>query len=345
MTIATPTTATAETGPRRGRVLSHPEDLHCVVYHLLVLAAYPTAFWIYLHPDAAGLEGRWEMAAFIAAAAWMLGWISGIDVGVNYHNHAHLKVFRSRFLNRWFGRLWTFSGGWPDFFWKFSHVSVHHSRVLEPDDWTLPRRDAEGRWEGYHSYAFLHWPWRYAIHFWREFRRYPKLARRATRELVIFLALWSIPFWIDPWMAVWLWVLPQWIGNVFFLAPGMYVQHVRCVPKTPTKPFVHSNTYLSRFFNLTMFNIGYHMEHHDHPAVHWSELPVLHVRLREEMVEGGTRVLTSGYYRAAFVYGTAVDPGKADRDFEAMRHPDYALAPALEPSSGGAVPELAAPAD
>ena len=36
----------------------------------------------------------------------------------------------------------------------------------------------------------------------------PLERRRAVKELAIFLVLWSIPFWIDPVMALCLWVLP-----------------------------------------------------------------------------------------------------------------------------------------
>jgi fatty acid desaturase len=330
--------ATPAAAGRRRAILANPQDLHCVVYHLVTLAGYGAAFWIYLHPRAAGIGGRWSMAAFIATAVLLLGWCSGIDVGVNFHNHTHRKILRSAFLSRWFGRLWTFSGGWPSFFWHHAHVTVHHARTLHDDDWTLPLHRPDGSFESYHRYALLHWPWRYSRHFWQDFRARPELARRAAKELAIFLALWSIPFFIDPVMALWLWVLPQWFGNVVFLAPGMYVQHVRCVPKSATRPFNHSNTYLSRFFNLTMFNIGYHLEHHDNPGVHWSELPAFHQRIKEELIAGGVRVLRSGYFSAALIYGTASDRGDADRRFEAARHPSY---PAPRPPGSGELTAVA----
>src|ERR1700692_3831898 len=43
-----------------------------------------------------------------------------------------------------------------------------------------------------------------------------------------FAILLSIPLWIDPVMAVWLWVLPP---NSFVMGSGMYVQHSGCVEK------------------------------------------------------------------------------------------------------------------
>jgi fatty acid desaturase len=239
--------------------------------------------------------------AFVATAAVMLGWISGIDVGVNFHNHSHRPIFVSQFVNRWFGRFWTFSGAWPSFFWEYCHVTVHHGRLLSGRDWTLPKQKADGSFENFQKYLLVHWPWRLTQHLWKELSARKSLRRKSLRELSIFLALWSIPFWIDPVMALWLWVLPHWIANAMVMGSGMYVQHSGCVEKTTEKPVSHSTVFMSRFFNLTMFNIGFHLEHHDHPRVHWSELPEMHRQMKQEMIDGGAHVVPYGNYHASFL--------------------------------------------
>jgi fatty acid desaturase len=285
----------------RWRLLAHPQDWHCVIFHFLCLAAYACAFWLYQHPKLVGVTGWWSRIAFLAASAAMLGWISGIDVGVNFHNHSHRPIFISHFVSRWFGRLWTFSGAWPSFFWEFCHVTIHHANLLTKEDWTLPRKRPDGSFENFQRYLFAHWPWRLTAHLWRELSARRSLRRKAQRELAIFLVLWSIPFWIDPVMAIWLWVLPHWIANSFVMASGMYVQHSGCVEKTSEKPVSHSTVFVSNFFNLTMFNIGFHLEHHEHPRVHWSELPELHLQLKQLMIDGGAHVVPYGNYHAAFL--------------------------------------------
>jgi fatty acid desaturase len=284
-----------------GRVLSHPQDGHCIIFHAICLSAYGCAFWLYLHPAAAHITGWWSRIAFVAASSVVLGWISGIDVGVNFHNHSHRPIFRSPFVNRWFGRLWTFSGGWPSFFWEYCHVTVHRANLLTDDDWTLPKRNADGSFENFQLYLFTHWPFRLTMHLWKSLTARQSLRRRSLRELAIFLVLWSIPFWIDPKMALWLWILPHWIANAFVMNSGMYVQHSGCDEKTLAKPVNHSTVFVSNFFNLTMFNIGFHLEHHEHPRVHWSELPELHKRLTQEMVDGGSHIVPYGNYHAAFL--------------------------------------------
>jgi fatty acid desaturase len=139
------------------------------------------------------------------------------------------------------------------------------------------------------------------MHLWKALAARQSLRRRSLRELGIFLALWSIPFWVDPVMPSWLWLLPHWIANAFVMNPGMYVQRAGCVPKSPAKPVSHSIAFLSKFFNLTMFNIGFHSEHHDRPRVHWSELPELHMRLKQELIDGEAHVVLFGNYCAAFL--------------------------------------------
>ncbi len=316
-------------GRSKLRILTHPDDLHCVAYHLGVLAAYAAAFWIYLNPEATGIDSLSERLAFVAAAALMLGWISGIDVGVNFHNHVHRPVFRYGWLNRWFGRIWTFSGGWPSFFWEHSHVTVHHDNVLGPTDWTLPRVREDGTPENVFVYSLVHWPWRYARHLWQDFRSGrggPGVGRKAVRELAIFAVLYSIPFFIDPWMALGLWVLPHFIGNVAVMGPGMCAQHFGCHERTADEPYAHSNTFLAKFFNLTMFNIGYHIEHHDHPLVHWTALPRLHERIKRELVEGGGHVVGFGYYRGGQLLSSFFDRERGERIF-LDPHPEYRKPP------------------
>src|SRR5262245_7998136 len=182
---------------RQRTLLARPEDLHCVVFHAVCLCAYALAFWLWLQPETSGLRSAWDRAAFVAGAAFLLGWISGVDVGVNFHNHTHRRIFTRPWLNRWGGRLWTFSGGWPALFWQYAHVTVHHGNVLEARDWTLPRQRADGRWENVYCYLLLHWPWRYAVHLARDIRSGDLPARRAGEELLWFALFWSIPFWVD----------------------------------------------------------------------------------------------------------------------------------------------------
>jgi fatty acid desaturase len=201
---------------------------------------------------------------------------------------------------------------------------VHHAHVLESRDWTLPRKRPDGSFENIYRYVLLHWPWRYARHLWHDFapsRAGWRTTRRALQELLIFAMLWSIPFWIDAQMALWLWLFPHWIGNAVTMGSGMYVQHVGCRPKSKEQPVSHSNSFRSRFFNLTMFNIGYHVEHHDQPGVHWADLPALHERRAAELHAAGARYVDFGYYGGAHRIASTIDREQGLARFEAGVEP------------------------
>jgi fatty acid desaturase len=280
-----------------GRLLSHREDIHSLVFCGLCLAGTGSAFWLWLHPGVSGLSTPASKLGFALGAGTWIGWAGGINMGVNFHSHAHQPVFRGATLNRWLGRLWTLPGAIPSYWWRYQHLAVHHSHLGEDADWVQPKRRADGRYENVWIYVLLYWPWRWGYHFAREFGQAPPaVRRRAWRELAIFLLPWSMPFLVDPWMALGLWLYPAWFGGSVIMGLGMYAQHAG---GSTQHRYSHTTTFLSHFGNVTMFNAGFHIEHHEHPSVHWSELPSLHRQMKPALIAGGGHVVPFGLYRGS----------------------------------------------
>lgn len=244
------------------------------MYHLVTVAAYGVAFALWQLPEWSGIDNWPERIAFMAGAAPLLGWISGVDLGVNFHNHTHRPLLRRAWCNRWLARLWTPVAGWPPLWWTHLHVEVHHEHLLTPRDWTVARRMPAGHHEPSLRYQFGQWPWRTISGFASELRAGHFDRRKAAIDLAWFAVLWSIPFWFDPVMALCLWFVPCCFANIMTLNRGMYVQHAGCHASKVRHE--HSNNFLSPYFNRTMFHIGYHGEHHDFPGAHWADLPKLH---------------------------------------------------------------------
>lgn len=192
---------------RKG-IVRQSEDWHCVLYHAWVVAAYTVAFVLWLHPEWSGIHTTLDKVAFLLAAVPLLGWISGINIGVNYHNHIHRPLFHSAALNRWFERLWTPFGGWPARYWAHYHVGVHHKRLMSDGDWTVRLKMPNGEYEGCLRYQLRVWPWRSLRNFPGEIRRGDFDARTAAVELLLFLPIYSVPFLIDPVMGLCLWLAP-----------------------------------------------------------------------------------------------------------------------------------------
>ncbi len=80
-------------GPGKSALFTHPEDIHCAIYNIVVLVCYGAAFWLWLNPEVAHIDGVADRIAFCLGAGFLLGWISGINVGVNYHNHSPRPIF------------------------------------------------------------------------------------------------------------------------------------------------------------------------------------------------------------------------------------------------------------
>jgi fatty acid desaturase len=316
-----PTPADLVTAPSwLGRFLSHPEDVHGLIFWGVHLMAQGSGVWIWLHPEVSGFTTPVDQLGFALGAGLWIGWSGGVNMGVNYHSHAHKPVFRNAAWNRWAGRLWTLPGGIPSYWWSYKHLAVHHSHLGEDDDWVQPKRRADGRYENLWRYCLAYWPWRWGWHFWQDFRRAkPSVRRKAWKEAAIFAVPWSIPFFVDPWMGLGLWLYPAWVGGTLVMGMGMYTQHAG---GTDAERYSHTTTFLSHWGNLTMFNAGFHIEHHERPGVHWSELPRVHAEMKEELIAGGAHVVGFGLYRGSSLLNSFFRNEKGWEEF-ARQHPEY----------------------
>jgi beta-carotene hydroxylase len=302
------------------RFVRHPEDMHVIVFFLLHYLAIASAFWLWQHPDVTGFTDVQSKVGFSLGAGVWLGWSGGINMGINYHSHAHYPLFTNRTANLWFGRLCTLPGGIPAFWWRYKHLVVHHRKLGHREDWVQPHLGSDGRYENIWRYMLLYWPWRWGYHFFQAFRGAGVRVRRtAMKELLLTATLWAIPVVLDPWMALGLWILPAWFGGALIMGSGMYAQHAG---GTSVARYSHSTTFLSHFFNLTMFNAGFHIEHTESPGVHWSELPRLHESLKADLIAGSAHVVPFGIYRGASLLTSFVSADAGWQRF-GEQHPDY----------------------
>ncbi len=201
------------------------------------------------------------------------------------HNHAHLKVFRSGWLNFLYDTLLTQLTGYSTPEWELQHARGHHVQYLEPGkDLTSPVTP-EGKTLGLWGFA-----WQGTRQVFAEARqiarqdrqrgRY-KSSRRLYGHLAIqvmislFLLAYNFP------MAL-LFFVGSNLVNRFALWWGTYWQHVNAPGNTV---YEASNTTTHRWLNMLTFNNGYHTAHHEQPGLHWSLLPARTRRIQHLIPE------------------------------------------------------------
>ena len=247
-------------------MLRHPRDWQSVLYLLLLpaLAAwqwrYGFTWWLYLP---------------------MLFLTLGISVV--HHNHAHLKMWRSRPLNRATDLWLSLLQGHPGFVFHATHNANHHRYRHGPQDAARTYRFGgdTNHLIGYLLHPFQATAALYPLFFrWlaRLRRRAPGAFRYCLLQYLLVGGLWGGLAYLDwqKWLLL-IWI-PQLHGLHWLLATN-YLQHAHADG--------YSRMDFARNFegwlNPLLFNIGLHTAHHLHARTHWSRLPALHARYRGQI--------------------------------------------------------------
>jgi len=228
-----------------------------------------------------------QLIAFIRHWSWYLVvpiFFLVREVNLVEHNHMHLAIFRSRFLNALLGWMCHLSNGVPLDSYKLHHV-VNHHRFNN-------RFDATGRdWSSLFGFEGTRFPNRpvgktyYVASFpflahgecllW--FLRSPtsKLSRGFIVSMLIVSPVSIFLAWMNPTGFITFFVIP-WVLILFGMGNNNYDQHRGC---KMSNSYDSANNFLSLYYRVLSFNVGYHVAHHIKPNLHWSLLPRYHETL------------------------------------------------------------------
>jgi beta-carotene hydroxylase len=217
-----------------------------------------------------------------------------VAVSVITHNHNHLPIWKSKFLNTLTDNWLTIFYGYPIFAWKPTHNKNHHKLNNREGDYTITYRFSEKN----NLVTLLTYPAISGYYQQKAIRKYLKEQYSSNRSnfylcvlQYVVLVVWTVAFLLIDWRKALLFVIiPQQV-SLFSVLIFNYVQHVHANEESE---YNHSRNFVGGL-NFFLFNNGYHTIHHDKAGVHWSMVPEEHKKI-EHLIDDSLKERSFWWY-------------------------------------------------
>jgi beta-carotene hydroxylase len=193
------------------------------------------------------------------------------------HAHGHQPIFHSDFFSNIFTTFLGILRGTPNHTGIIIHNVHHHGHLeVKEKDWTgtwiLPKNRS---FFTLFQYPYLQYK-NIKAHLNDKYLNThysPKFVYEYKRDKRYILIFNIIFFLLSPYKFIFLIFIPRAI-SLFYLMNFNLLHHDNC----EDSEYKHSRNYTGKIINFVSFNSGYQTVHHNHPEIHWSELPALHKR-------------------------------------------------------------------
>jgi fatty acid desaturase len=203
------------------------------------------------------------------------------DTNYLLHLHIHRPFFFNRTLNIIFDLLMGFSTGMMASNWRIQHLYGHHLghdyMFRFEHGWELDRYSPTGAI----LFSLRSMLPTFVGPIIEAFKRgilkedmLPINYRWAFIEQIMFIAVFA-GLAIVSWKIAFFYLFPWYFATYFISRYVDYLNHYGCIHES-SDVFASSNNCVSKSFNLTTHNFGYHTAHHLRPGAHWTQLPTIH---------------------------------------------------------------------
>jgi len=224
-----------------------------------------------------------------------------ITVAIIAHNHNHLPIWKSGFLNHitdyWISLLY----GFPTFAWIPTHNRNHHKFNNKEGDFTITYRVSEKNniftllsYPGISSYYQQSPIMTYLRLLWSTNKIHFALAIGQYLALGILL---GITLYMD-WQKALLYIIIPHQVSLFSVLVFNYIQHVHADEESE---YNHSRNFVSKFSGFMLFNNGLHTVHHLKSNTHWSELRSAHNNVKHLIEANLNQSTVIGYLVKAYI--------------------------------------------
>ncbi|MBE2227171.1 MAG: fatty acid desaturase [Ignavibacteria bacterium] len=217
-----------------------------------------------------------------------------IAVAVITHNHNHVRIWKSNFLNTLQDWWLTVFYGFPVFAWIPTHNKNHHKMNNRVGDYTITYRFSEKN----NFLTLITYPTISGFYQQKAIRDYLKdmyKNKKSRFYLAIaqyaVLVIWIGAFLLLDWKKALLYVIiPQQV-SLFSVLIFNYVQHVHANEESEWN---HSRNFTG-FLNFLLFNNGLHTVHHETAGLHWSQVPEEHKKV-EHLIDDSLKERSFWWY-------------------------------------------------
>lgn len=247
-------------------MLKYNADIKTLIYLIITSCLFFVQWSIGFHP-----------------LLYVLSLYFAITVAVIAHNHNHVPIWKSSFLNQVTNNWITLLYGFPAFAWKPTHNINHHKLNNREGDYTITYRYSERNnlltlltYPSISSYFQQSPVMNYLKSLYKNDRKDFYFAILQYITLGLFIIITLIMDWRKSLLYV---IIPQQVA-LFTIMIFNYIQHVHADEESDLN---HSRNFTSRFTNFMMFNNGYHTVHHMKANLHWSQLPEAHAKIADQI--------------------------------------------------------------
>jgi beta-carotene hydroxylase len=202
-----------------------------------------------------------------------------VSVSVIAHNHNHVPIWKSPFLNHITDYWITLFYGFPIFAWTPTHNKNHHKFNNRDGDYTITYRISESNnlltllsYPSISSYFQQSPILNYLRYLWVNKRKRFYIAIFQYVALGLYIAITLFIDWRKSLLYV---IIPQQVA-LFSVMVFNYIQHVHADEESK---YDHSRNFVSWYTNFMLFNNGYHTAHHHRASTHWSKIPEAHKQI------------------------------------------------------------------
>ncbi|HXH75142.1 MAG TPA: fatty acid desaturase [Bacteriovoracaceae bacterium] len=199
------------------------------------------------------------------------------------HNFLHTPFFKMAPINRAYSIFNSMNLGLPQILYKYHHLNHHrHNNSMEDPSSTylFGKAGIQEHWISYSAFSLFRDGTKQA---WIQSIQ-KKEGHILAAEIIAVILYWSALI-IMSWKFFLIIYLPMFYFGWFLAHIENYFEHYKAT--APSNRFGNAVSFYPRWYNLIMFNEGYHQEHHISPQEHWTKRPSTQTRYETQMKESG----------------------------------------------------------